>query len=1013
MRHIQNPPPPPSRDTVPTPPPVEEWSQVDLEREAQLLSDDIRTCMDSTHPSKRIPVKIPDLKWIDGEVAEAKKAKKDAHNRWRKARTQINYDSYKECVNTYRCAITKARRSSFRTMVDGIYDFASVAKFNKMLNRKNLTKLGQLTDENGQPCATVSASLDILLRSHFPQCSNVPIAEWEPKSNIIQNINDEAVEYITMEKLEEALASFGDYKAAGVDEIKPIVLKNLGQKALYRLVKIFKASIMLAYIPKCWRESRVIFIPKSGKSDYSDPRSFRPLSLMSFILKSLERLVLWRMQETTFLENPFCSNQHAFLKGRSTDSALSNMVEYIEEALIKKQFALAVFLDVKGAFDHVLTKDMIEGLRGKNAPPEIIRWYEYCLTRRKISLEHQGQKVTKYPTRGTPQGGVLSPVMWNVAFESLLSLFPDKGRVKIIGFADDAALVVSGPNHDYLVQLMQAAINKVLEWGKQHGLVFEPTKTVAVTFTHKQVKLPKLKQVTISGHKLKYSTSVKYLGIYLDYRLEWHTHLNNRLNKARILLYKVRAAAGKLWGLNPRMCIWFYRAIVRSMFTYGALVWAKIVASSEARRKLRKLQRLALTAMGHFCRSTPTAGLEVITFTTPLWIHIQQEAAMAFLRTKNLTKLQRKAVMSFNSPKKMGHRHFITNFMMEIGFVDRSSDQCPPRFNWDSKYTVDTTSFEKGQPDREGDVTIYTDGSKNSDGYLGAGFVEYTAQQAEHTHQAHYNLGKYPSVFQSEVYAITKGLDHVLNMLYTNKHIIFYSDSRSALQAIMAKTITSRQISVLTSQLNVLGMHNNIELRWVKAHVGHPGNEKADELAKQGAQDTDHVARDCPYSSAAVIRAELRKKVVAFWQQEWESDHPYRLKRHPCRQTKHFFPKIDKKLSVLFTSCTRKVFSAATQLATGHNFLNRHQFLVHEGTDNEVYPMCRYCDEDEETSQHILAKCPNFQNIRREIFGTHTLDTPFLSKTIKPVQIFEFINKAKIEDLNDDPPLDHDPAQQE
>ena len=93
--------------------------------------------------------------------------------------------------------------------------------------------------------------------------------------------------------------------------------------------------------------------------------------------------------------------------------------------------------------------------------------------------------------------------MWNVAFESLLDLFPDSGRVKIIGYADDAVIVCSGPNHEVIVQLLQKGIDKALEWGKQHGLIFEPTKTVAVTFTHKKVKLAELNPLYISGHKLK------------------------------------------------------------------------------------------------------------------------------------------------------------------------------------------------------------------------------------------------------------------------------------------------------------------------------------------------------------------------------------------------------------------------------------------------------------------------------------------------------------------------------
>ena len=56
-------------------------------------------------------------------------------------------------------------------------------------------------------------------------------------------------------------------------------------------------------------------------------------------------------------------------------------------------------------------------------------------------------------TRGTPQGGVLSPVIWNLAFEEFIELFK-RGPVEANVFADDAALVVVGPDRNVLVDLM-------------------------------------------------------------------------------------------------------------------------------------------------------------------------------------------------------------------------------------------------------------------------------------------------------------------------------------------------------------------------------------------------------------------------------------------------------------------------------------------------------------------------------------------------------------------------------
>ena len=110
-----------------------------------------------------------------------------------------------------------------------------------------------------------------------------------------------------------------------------------------------------------------------------------------------------------------------------------------------------------------------------------------------------------------------------------------------------------------------------------------------------------------------------------------------------------------------------------------------------------------------------------------------------------------------------------------------------------------------------------------------------------------------------------------------------------------------------------------------------------------------------------------------------------------------FFPKIDKSLSNNITKCRRTVFSAVTQLITGHNFLARHEALVN--TDNEedyeAFAECQYCNNGEETSFHILAECDAFALARMSIWGTDTLEAPF--NFLKNIDIIAFLRTTKIE----------------
>jgi hypothetical protein len=88
--------------------------------------------------------------------------------------------------------------------------------------------------------------------------------------------------------------------------------------------------LSLGYTPAICQKSDVVFISKPAKIDYGDPRAFSPISLTCFIFKALERLVMWRLEESCLKTHPHNENQFAFRKGRSTEHAISKMVDYVE-----------------------------------------------------------------------------------------------------------------------------------------------------------------------------------------------------------------------------------------------------------------------------------------------------------------------------------------------------------------------------------------------------------------------------------------------------------------------------------------------------------------------------------------------------------------------------------------------------------------------------------------------------------------------------------------------------------
>ncbi len=86
-----------------------------------------------------------------------------------------------------------------------------------------------------------------------------------------------------------------------------------------------------------------------SKTAATDAKSYRTITLSSFILKLLERLVLYRLEETAFTWAPLHPSQHGFVRSKNMETARSTLVDNIEMLRSLNTSGLIIFLDIKGA----------------------------------------------------------------------------------------------------------------------------------------------------------------------------------------------------------------------------------------------------------------------------------------------------------------------------------------------------------------------------------------------------------------------------------------------------------------------------------------------------------------------------------------------------------------------------------------------------------------------------------------------------------------------------------------
>ena len=206
-----------------------------------------------------------------------------------------------------------------------------------------------------------------------------------------------------------------------------------------------------------------------------------------------------------------------------------------------------------------------------------------------------------------------------------------------------------------------------------------------------------------------------------------------------------------------------------------------------------------------------------------------------------------------------------------------------------------------------------------------------------------------------------------------------FSDSQAALQALKAKHCKEQTVKDTHDALNDLELQSKqVRLTWIKAHIGLDGNELADEYAKLGT--VDHTIEINTHTTYKEIRAATREYVYHKWKEKWKA-----LKK--CRMTKLFYDGPDRRVGKVVARLSRNDMTLFIHAITGHNNLNyMNSIIIPDNT-----PLCRFCEEEDETFDHLYTDCPVFWRERREIKGT---ERGLQGWTVKAV-----LGMAKLDDI--------------
>jgi hypothetical protein len=301
--------------------------------------------------------------------------------------------------------------------------------------------------------------------------------------------------------------------SAGYDGLKAEFIL-WGQEALVKPITILMNRLWEG-LPKSLREANVLPIPKIAAPQ--EPDDYRPITMVSALVKVYAYILIDRILVDLHFSKGISDSQFGFRHCRETSNAIFILTELLDNAEKEKKPIYCTFLDIAAAYDSCSHPGILWTLKEyAKVRDDTWRALERLLSGEEIR-HIIGEKGAIAKVRsGVKQGDPLSPLLFDIAYQHLLSEI-DKLKIGVkykgiliaaLAFADDLCILTES------LEDMQTILSALERVSGKIGLKFNPKKT-EVLRTGSLVNKSN-SGLRLCGEEIKLSVDFKYLGATVD-----------------------------------------------------------------------------------------------------------------------------------------------------------------------------------------------------------------------------------------------------------------------------------------------------------------------------------------------------------------------------------------------------------------------------------------------------------------------------------------------------------------
>lgn len=456
---------------------------------------------------------------------------------------------------------------------------------NNITQQKPIKSISQGDSSFTEPCDIAKA-----FSNHFSTIgSQLPSGPYV--SEIVRSPQSFFLYPTCCEEIETIIAGLKT-TGPGLDGIHGFHIKLVNQLVAPILCHIFNLVFKSGIFPQAFKTAKIIPVLKKG--DARCMNNYRPISILSFLDKILEKLIESRLSRYLKKFDLLTPCQFGFRASLSTNIATACLTDKIKSFIDRGDVAAAVFIDLSKAFDtidHDILFFKLEryGITG----PALTLLRSFLLNRQQIVSVSTATSPPVTVNRGVPQGSILGPLLFLIYINDLpLHL----NSSQCILYADDTTVFNSHSNLSTLIQLLQADLCSLDHWCLLNKLSINVLKTCFLLFSSPQKKISAIPSLYISGDKIEFRRSTNFLGLIVDSHLKFHEHATSISKK---VAYGIRILIRARPFFNSQTLLTLYYAFVHSHLNYCISSWGSTYHTHIAPLITLQKQALRIITFSH------------------------------------------------------------------------------------------------------------------------------------------------------------------------------------------------------------------------------------------------------------------------------------------------------------------------------------------------------------------------------------------------------------------------------